>query len=348
MLAPACTESAAPPPGGGTAGEGVELSVDVPATGRAFVNLSTPEVLAIADDGMTSHEWDLAFTGRDVFTNSGLSGPGDGGAFPLDYVDYDTGVVPSIPFLIEDEAGGAFSDWYAYNPAEHVIYSRFHVYGVASAGRYFKVQLYTFYGELQGAPVPALYQLQYAEVTAAGAGPATQVVDLDATAGGSEAPDTEPSACLALATGAELMLLPAEAAASTDWDLCFRRALVSVNGELGGPGDTTAADLDAGETASESLEQVMARTRESEAARFDAVDLARLTDPAVQYHGDRILSAFSDRWIEAGSSPPAPAAISWLVQSPDGVTRHVVRIDRFEGPTDATVGKVVMHIKKVE
>src|SRR6185436_9309533 len=134
------------------------------------------------------------------------------------------------------------------------------------------------------------------EVTAAGPGPATQLAAVDATAGGSGAPETEPSACLNLDTGVQLPLTPAEAAASTDWHLCFRRALVSVNGELGGPGDVRAADLDASETEAETLEEVMARTQASEAARFDGVDHAKLTDPAVPYRGDHIVTAFSDKW----------------------------------------------------
>jgi hypothetical protein len=262
--------------------------------------------------------------------------------------DYESGEVPDIPFVIEDDAGGAFVDWYAYDPSAHVIYSRFHVYGVKAGGRLWKVQIYSFYGEVQGAPVSALYSLQYAEVTQGGPAPATQVMALDATAGGSDAPETEPSACLNLETDAQLMLKPAEAATSTDWHLCFRRAMVIVNGELGGPGDVGAADLNAAETDSESLEEVMARTQAGEAARFDGVGYAELTDPAVSYRGDHIVTAFSDRWVEAGSNPPAPAEAGWLIQSPDGATRYLAIFDRFEGPTDASPGKVTMHIKKVK
>lgn len=333
---------------GGNPGDGTPLTFDVPATGRAFVRLSTPEVVTPPDDGMSSTDWDLAFSAYDVFTNSGLSGPGDGGAFPLDYGDFESGEIPGIPFLIEDDSGGAFVDWYKYDSSEHVIYSRFHVYGVQSAGRTWKVQLFTFYGDVQGAPVAGLYSLQYAEVTAAGPGPATQLMDVDATAGGSMVPETAPSACLNLDSGEVLPLTPAEAAANTDWHLCFRRPLVSVNGELGGPGDVRAADLNASETEDETLEQVVARTPASEAARFDGVGNAELTDPAVPYRGDHIVTAFSDKWADVAASPPAPAQIAWLIQSPDGVTRYVAVFDKFEGATGETPGRVTMRIKKVE
>lgn len=350
LFSPGCSEEVgnSGPTGGPPPGDPTAFKVDVPATGRAFVRVATPEVVTPADDGMSSSDWDIAFSGYDVFTNSGLSGPAEGGAFPIDRADYEAGEIPGIPFLIADDAGGAFVDWYAYDPAEHVIYSRFHVFGVESGGRYWKVQLYSFYGDVQGAPVAGLYSLQYAEVTADGPGAATEVLDLDATAGGSEAPDTEPSACLDLVSGERLMLLPSEAAASTDWHLCFRRALVSVNGELGGPGDVRAADLHASESDAEDLGDVMLRTKASEAARFEGVGYAELTDPKVTYRGDRIISAFSDRWVVPGSSPAAPSDTAWLIQGADGVSRFIAIFDAFEGPTEASPGRVVMHIKQVE
>lgn len=348
LLSSGCSEDVGSTTGGPPPGDPTAFIVEVSATGRTFVRLATPEVVTLPDDGMSSTDWDIAFSGFDVFTNSGLSGSAEGGAFPIDRLDYEAGEIPDIPFLIEDESGGAFVDWYAYDPGEHVIYSRFHVFGVEAGGRYWKVQLHSFYGDVQGAPVSGLYSLQYSEVTADGPGPITEVLDLDATAGGSDAPDTAPSACLDLETKTKLMLTPPDAATNTDWDLCFRRAAVNVNGELGGPGITRAADLHLLETESEELEQVMARTKASEAARFEGVGYAELTDPKVTYRGDRIVSAFSDRWVVAGSSPPAPADIAWLVQGADGLSRYIALFDRFEEPTATTPGRVVMHIKKVE
>lgn len=349
LLSTACTEATGDGTGGGTqAGDPNELLVDVPADGKALVRLATPEVVALPDDGASSTDWDLALSGYDVFTNSGSSGPGEAGGFPLDVTSYETGEVPGIPFLIQDEPGGAFVKWYAYDPAEHVIYSRFHVFGVKEGDRYWKIQVFGFYGEVDGAPVPGLYSLQYAEVTEGGAGATVELTDVDATAGGNEAPPTAPSACLDLSSGAILMLLPDEAAASTEWDLCFRRAAISVNGELGGPGAVAAADLQAEATASEQLQTVKTLTPESEAQRFDSVGWAELTDAAVPYRGDRILSAFSDKWVVVGSDPPVPAELSWLIQSADGLHRFVAVFDRFEGPTAETPGRVAMKIKQVE
>jgi hypothetical protein len=359
LLVSGCTEEVgkkADPGGGGDGGSGgagpgdtgASLAIEVPETGRVFVRLAKPEIVALDGDGATSTDWDLAFSGYDVFTNSGLSGPGKGGAFPNDIESYDTGDVQQIPFLIEDEAGGAFVSWYAYDPADHVIWSRYHIYGVEKAGRRWKVQLITFYGEVQGAPVTGLFQIRYAEVLAGGPGPTIELKDIDATAGGRDAPETAQSACLDLASGQVTMLTPAAARASSDWHLCFRRAEVSVNGELGGPGGVRAADLQAAELDAETLAEVKERTAASEAAKFEAIGLAELTAPAVSYRGDHIVTAFSDKWVKAGSSPPAPAEIAWLVQAADSDARFVAVFDRFEGATAASPGRVVMRVKPVE
>src|SRR5689334_3518788 len=87
---------------------GTALDVVVPESGRVYVDLDLP---AVADETTT---WDLAFEGQGVFTNGGESGPGMGSAFgPLDAADFVSEQVPYYPFLIEDEPGGAFVDFYA-------------------------------------------------------------------------------------------------------------------------------------------------------------------------------------------------------------------------------------------
>jgi len=347
LLGAACSEET----GGTTTGgppvsedEGTPLTVEVPATGRVFVRLDPPEVVAV---DATSTGWDLAFEGWDVFTNSGVSGPGKAGAFPLDPAEFSATQAPAVPFLIEDATGGAFVDWYVYDPSAHVIWSRYHVFGVEDAGRLWKVQIYTFYGEVQGAPVSGLYQLRYAEVQDGSVGPTVAVTDLDATAGGSEAPESSPSACLDLETGATLMLTPAEARADESWHLCFRRAGVTVNGELGGPGAVRAVDVHATESASETLDEVKTRTAESETPRFEAVDHAMLTGPALSYRGDHVVSAFSDLWLERGAEPPRPADAAWLVQGADGGSLYLLKFEGFEGATDAGPGRISMRVRKM-
>jgi hypothetical protein len=330
-----------------TGGQGVDakaLDVAVGAT-PVYVDLDTVKIVGETD------EWDLEFTGSDVFTNGGVSGPGLGRAFgPLDPTDFDAGVVPSsVPFMKEDYTGGPFEQWFAYDNANHVLYGRYHVYGVrrgveGSGGELYKVQVLGFYGEMAGAPVAAIYSVRWAPVTAAGIGTTTELDDIDATAGGSNGPPTAPSACLQLSTGMVSLITPDAALASKDWDLCFRRAEITVNGGDVAIGGVSAVDLMDDEIAGETLDQVMTRTAASELPAFDAVDDAALSDPKLAWRGDGKRSAFSDRWLVAGSNPLAPKDVGWLVAGSDGDTPFLVKFDSFTGATATSVGTIHMRV----
>mgnify|MGYP005854038481 CR=1 FL=1 len=355
-LAAGCSDAAAPRVDGRTASpagtssadpstfdSGTELRVEVPESGRAYVKLDPPSAVTPADPA-TSVDWDLAFEGFDVFTNGGASGSGRAAAFgPLDAIAFVDDVAPAVPFLFPDRAGGAFLDWYDYEGApSHALWSRYHVFGVKDGDRLWKVQLLTYYGERDGAPVAGLYRLRYAELTAQGSGPTVEPPALDGSAGGPQAPESTPSECLDLATGARTMLTPAEARASVAWHLCFRRQTVSVNGEIGGPRGVGAVDLDADRTATETIEEVKARTPESELARFDAVTAASFEGRT--FRGDRVVRAFGDAWIDRQKTPLEPARAERLVVDAAG-KRHLVGFVRFESPTPRSVGAVVMRIK---
>ena len=341
--------------GGGEGGAGgtapasyATVTIPVSADDTTYVSLSAPEVVSVADPA-TSSAWDLAFRGWEVFTNSGLSGPGSGGAFgPLGPLDFDE-PRPPVPFVVEDETAGAFWRWWAYDGNGHLIYSRYHVYGVRQAGTYWKVQVLGYYGEDLGAPVTALYRVRYAEVSEQGSGPTSELLDLDGTAGGVDPPPTAPSGCLDLRTGAVLLLSLAEASASADWHLCFRRDNISVNGELGGPGGVEAVDIDrASLLKDESLEVVKGRTAESELPRFEATDYAVLTDPKLVYVGDRITSAFAARWFDAATSPPTPTDTSWFVVTAGGVDEHMVLFESFDGAAGGSPGQITARVRLLE
>lgn len=325
---------------------GVSFEVQVPPTGRAFVALKKPEIVTPMGDGSMDSTWDLAFEGYDVFTNSGISGSGQGGAFgPLDAITYDEGSAPTVPFTTQDKAGGAFNDFWAYDPNVHVLSVRYHVFGVREGDKLWKVQILGYYAEQQGAPVGALYRLRWAEVNASGPLSTQSLTEVDGTAGGSQAPEDVPSECLDLGTGTLVMHTPATARASKDWHICFRRAVVSVNGELGGPRGVTAVDLHASETETETLDMLKTRTDETELPRFDAIGFAELTAPNLVWRGDRVVSAFSDYWVNPAASPPAPHDHTWLVTTADESARYLLVFDRFEGATKDEPGKVVMRIR---
>lgn len=326
---------------------GSELLVDVPETGRVFIDLSKPAVISPSNGG-NGTDWHLAMGGNDVFTNSGPSGPGDGSAFgPLDSIEFYGVGEPVVPFVTPDTTGGAFLDWWKYDNTEHVIWSRYHIYGVKDKDRYWKVQIISFYGEQQGAPVSALYSIRFAEVTSNGAGPLQTLSNIDATAGGPSPPDTMPSDCLDL-EGAKLVpLTPPDALKSTAWHLCFRRSEIAVNGDAGGPRGVLAVDLDADKTKGETLDEVKQKTADSELARFNAVDYATLSAPGLVYRGDRIVTAFSDMWMQQDANPKAPKDAAWYVIGPDGTSKFLLRFEAFEGSNALTPGKVTMRVKSV-
>lgn len=329
--------------------EGTPLSVDVDAETPVYVDLDEPAVVEPSDPTSDS-SWELSFVGWDLFTNSGVSGSADGGAFgPLAAPTFLLDTEPEYPFIITDKTGGAFLGWYAYDGSTHALWSRYHVYGVDTGTQRFKVQILGYYGEVQGAPVTALFTIRYAEVTADSVGPTQTIENLDATAGGLGGPPDAPSGCLNLASGEQLMLSPDEALASTQWHLCFRRDVISVNGGLGGPDDVTAVDITAASLEEvEPLDEVMEYTASAKLAPFDATDDAALSDPGLLYRGDRIVSAFDSRWYDASTEPWTPANATWLVAGADGVARFLLAFESFEGATDETPTRVNLRVKRVD
>jgi hypothetical protein len=337
--------------GGFDAGDlpGTDVTVSVPATGRLFLDLDAPAIITPPNDGMDSFEWDLAFSAWDVFTNSGPSGPGTGKAFgPLEILAYFSDTPPDVPFLTEDKTGGAFLDWYDYDGAFHALYTRFHVFGVKRGSTHYKVQVLGYYGDVAGAPVSGIYSIRYAEVTSSGAGPTQLIENIDATAGGPSGDENAPSACVTLETGAVTPLSPDDAMASTAWDLCFRRTVISVNGELGGPGGVGAVDLDADKTAAETLAENSQKTADSELAHFDSTDFAALTASGVVYRGDRIVSAFSDHWVDPTTTPPVFGNGCWRVVGANGEINHMLVFTNIEGYSAESAGNVTLRVRSLK
>jgi len=331
--------------------EGTPIVVPVPEAGRVYVDLDTPTVLELTDEqAAASTEWELAFEGLDVFTNSGASGPGTGGAFgPYDGFVFLSDVEPEAPFLLEDRTGGAFLRWYAYEGAIHALWSRHHVYGIKDPdGAAYKLQILSYYGEIQGAPVTAIYRVRWAAVTDQGVGPTQTIDDLDGTAGGLAGNENDPSGCLDLATGTVRPYTVAEAQVATDWHLCFRRDAITVNGGLGGPGEVTAVDITRTYAPEElELDAYKAMTPASQLGPFDDVDLAALDASALTYRGDRVVSAFDTAWVDTSVSPPSPTQTTWLVQRGDAGQRFLLYAESFVGATDTNAGTIHLRVKTV-
>jgi len=357
----ACSDTAATKPDAGLAptidggrpvdaaatfASGEEIEIPVPETGKVFVKLSPLSIVAAPADPKASSGWDMAFEGYAITTNGGASGPGKSACFgPLDGVAFVADTAPSVPFLVADKAAGAFLDWYAYEGApSHALFSRYHVVGVKDGDRLWKVQLLSYYGERDGAPISALYNIRYAELTAGGAGPTQEVRAIDGTAGGAGGGADKTNELLDLEKGTRTALTPAEALAASSWHLSFRRQNVGVNGGLGGPRGVTACDLDEPLRKDETVDTVKTRTAESEKARFDAVTRASFDGKA--FRADRIVSGFGDLWIDRTGATPAPAYATWLVVDASG-QKYLVGFSKLVSPTTTSPGTVVMHRKPV-
>lgn len=326
--------------------ETIELVVGPDA--RSFVELQTPTPLELDGDGSKSVAWDFAIQGRDVFTNGGISGPGNSSAFgPLSAPTYLSDTAPEVPLLLKDRAGGAFIDWYDYGGEDHLLFSRYHVYALRDGDRYYKLQILSYYGERLGAPVPALYRIRYALVDADGASETRELMGIDATAGGSKDDDSAPSTCVDFDAESSLELLPDEAAERDDWHLCFRREGIAVNGGLSGPRGVEAVDLQAADTASEVEAEVQKRTEGSELPRFDAVGYAEVTDESLDYRADGVVTAFGSRWLEPGSDPLAVSDAVWLVLGADGVSKYLLQFRQLSGDPATEQATLRLRAKSV-
>jgi hypothetical protein len=195
--------------------------------------------------------------------------------------------------------------------------------------------------------VSALYRIRYARVSEESNGQTRELVDIDATAGYPEVSDDKASTCVVLASAETVALTPAEASDSTQWDLCFRRDSVSVNGGAGGPGTVSAVDLEGKGILGESEGETRMRTAESELDAFDAVDFGQLSSPELNYRGDRVVSVFDDNWFEGSGSKATPTPVSWLVRGADGEREYLLVFRSIEGAADAA-GRVSMQVREVE
>jgi hypothetical protein len=330
---------------------GAPLDVPVPDTGRVYVKLgTTPSLVTPSGDPKAQTDWDMAFEGFDVFTNGGASGSGMSSAFgPIDSSAFASSTMPEIPFLTADATGGAFQKWYLYSGApEHVLWSRFHVFGVKEGARTWKVQVVTYYGQRDGAPIAGLYHIRYAELLPGGPGPVQDIVNLDGTAGGTAAPASAPSEAIDLATGMRTMLTPDQAQTSSAWQLYFRRESIRVNGEMGGPRGVGAVDLDAGSVQTEVLADVKTRTADSELPHFMGISTSSFSGAA--FRGDHVVSAFGSLWLDPISSqkPVAPSQVAWLVVDAAGKQKYLVGFTGFTNPTAKAPGTIGLRVKPIQ
>ena len=149
------------------------VPADTASAGRyTFYSLRDSALVASTDSNST--KWDIALKGTMILTNSGVSGPGQGGGIVLAGVDFDTlSQAPASGYGRDTSATqlaiktGSGNGWYNYNFATNIITPiPGRVIAVRTAdGKYAKVEILNYY---KGAPetptatdAPRYYTFRY-------------------------------------------------------------------------------------------------------------------------------------------------------------------------------------------
>lgn len=129
-----------------------DIPADTGSTGSfTFINLSTGEI--VTDSASTS--WDLGFAATTIITNSGISGPGNGGAYILNNISFDdvTEVPSNITFNQDDAAddlaipSGSGNGWYNYDPQLFAIFpiDNTTILVRTATGNFAKIEILSYY-----------------------------------------------------------------------------------------------------------------------------------------------------------------------------------------------------------
>lgn len=107
----------------------------------------------VADEDSASIQWDLAFSGTTILTNSGVSGPGEGGAVVLDQSLEATTTAPAEGLSVDTDSllaipTGSDNGWYNYSLNDHTvrpISGKTIVVRTADGGHYAKLRIISYY-----------------------------------------------------------------------------------------------------------------------------------------------------------------------------------------------------------
>jgi hypothetical protein len=308
-----------------------------------YIDLSVPAV--VRPSSSDTFTWDLLFDGLTLYTNSGAVGPGFGASFgPSSELDLLFDSAPAVP-LRADVSSNALFDWYWFGP--NGVTSRFHTYGVRDEeGRVFKLQVLSYYDNSGGEPRSAVYTLRFAQATPNGMSDTIELAGIDASAGGVTLPPTSPAGCVDLATGTQLQLSEKQWLASTEWDVCFQRTEVFVNGGLSGNGAVQAIDLDAlADTDAVVTPEEQQQTAESARLRFAEIDYTWLTRPGQPWERQyEVRPRIGTRWLDGEHANQSPTTGSWIVRGADGEQHYALYFTNIAN-TSATTRAVGVQVK---
>lgn len=130
---------------------------DLPANGPGLTYFRFSDSTIVTGSDTLTNKWDIAFRKTTIYTNSGTSGKGKGGAVVLTNTDfYELAEAPADGYKTDSTNApavptGSGKGWYNYNSQSHIITP---IPGVVLVirtgdGKYSKVQILSYY---KGAP----------------------------------------------------------------------------------------------------------------------------------------------------------------------------------------------------
>lgn len=194
---------------------------------------------SLTTGGPDSTSWDLAFSRTTIRTNSGVSGPGFGGAretapgtdfasastSPTSGFEIDAELpVPGPPGSGTSPGNPVLADWFDYDPATHEVSPKATWFLVRGAkGETYKLRINSWEDGVYTLEVEALTRTP-------------DIVSIEVDASSLEAPTF---------VSARLGRIVTATASDQTWDLAFTRTVLQTNSGVSGPGDGGAALLEA-------------------------------------------------------------------------------------------------------
>lgn len=277
--------------------------IDVDASDREGWTYLTLDgaIVTVADE--STDVWDLALRRTEIRTNSGVSGPGVGGAIELEAAwDAITSVstvgftadtmvpLPGPPGSGEAPGNTALGTWFDYDGSTHTVSPRagavFAIRG--QAGDYAKLRVHNW--------ADGVYRLELAPIAR----------DVDTRSATIDASDGESWVRYSFRQGA-LVEVEGDAAADGRWDIAFSRTRVATHSGTSGEGEGGAAESD---------------------AAFDAIDVVpgefavdeELPLPGAPgsgtYDGNPVLAAWFD--YDPATHAVSPRDVRFIVRAADG------------------------------
>jgi hypothetical protein len=163
----------------------VQMAEDIPANADAgreaapdFTFYSLAEGEIVAEEDSASTQWDLAFSGTTILTNSGNSGPGQGGAVILDVPFEQVETAPSEGYAVDTDQSkaiptGSGNGWYNYTGNNNGQPPQFAVLPIedrtliirTAEGNYAMVEILSYY---EGNPDTSTEEFQNSETRSDG------------------------------------------------------------------------------------------------------------------------------------------------------------------------------------